>query len=470
MTTHLAPPRRATSQGIDRPRLARARRRLRWADLLVMVCWSSVAAAVSLYLASGGLLQVVDVASAVTALGIVVGLIGTNLILVMLVLAARIPLVDRAVGQDVAMAFHRRLGKPALYLLLGHGVLLTTGYALQDGSNVISETVGFFSGSDFVLAYAGLGLLVFVVLSSVVAVRRRFSYEAWHVIHLLSYAAVLVAVPHQLSAGAVLAGGTWQRVYWIGLYVLAFGSVAAFRFAVPLVRSARHGITVAGVEALAPGVVSIHLRGRDLERLQTEGGQYAIWRFWSAKTWWHAHPISFSAVPSAHSARITVRDLGRGSSAISRVLPGTRVSIEGPYGIFTDAARMTNRVAVVAAGIGITPVRSLLEGARLSSGEATVLLRATDASQQYLWDEIQNLPGMQGNTVYSMTGPRPPGVATWLSAEALNRGVTLTSAFPHLSDSDLYVCGPASWTELVVRDARVAGLAETQIHVERFDW
>ena len=48
----------------------------------------------------------------VTALGIVAGLVGTDLILIMLVLAARIPFIDRVVGQDLAMALHRPSASP----------------------------------------------------------------------------------------------------------------------------------------------------------------------------------------------------------------------------------------------------------------------------------------------------------------------------------------------------------------------
>ncbi|WEO78895.1 ferredoxin reductase family protein [Cryobacterium sp. SO2] len=461
---------RGAAAPVVRARRIRTRRRLRAADILATLLWTSAAIAVALYLSYGGLSYVTDVASAVSALGIVTGLVGTDLILVMLVLAARIPFIDRTVGQDVAMAQHRRLGKPALYLILAHGVLLTAGYALSDGSNVFAETISLFNTPDMASAYLGVGLLVAVVVSSLVAVRRRFPYEVWHAIHLLSYAAVLVALPHQLSAGGVLADGTVQRVYWLALYVLAFGSIGWFRFVVPVIRSYRHAITVSGIEAIAPGVVSIHLAGRHLDRLQTAGGQYAIWRFWTGGTWWHAHPISFSAVPTATSARITVRDLGAGSRALASVRPGTRVSIEGPYGLFTDAARTSPHLAVVAAGIGITPIRSLLEHSRLTPGEATVLLRGTDDSQSYLWDEVGALSRTAGSAIYAMIGPRPRGLDTWMSAEALSAGVTISSVFPRLADSDLYVCGPQAWTDLVVRDAKAAGLPDRQIHVERFDW
>lgn len=446
------------------------RPRLRNADMLVTACWVSVAAAVALFLSTGGPAQIADVAGGVTAAGIVTGLIGTDLILVVLVLAARIPWIDRTFGQDTAMALHRRLGKPALFLILGHGALLTVGYALTDGLTLWNETLALYSGGDMLLALLGSTLLVLVVVTSLVAVRRRFAYEAWHAIHLLSYAAVLVAVPHQLSAGQVLAASTPQRVYWISLYVLAFGSIAWFRFAVPVLATLRHRIRVEAVETIAPGVFSIHLAGRELQRLGAVGGQYAIWRFWSGGTWWHAHPISFSSIPTATRARITVRALGAGTGRLARLRRGTAVSIEGPYGIFTDVARTAPRLAIVAAGIGITPARALLEHGGLRPGEATVLLRATDDSQTYLWDETQALVRGSGGSLFGMIGRRPAGLATWMSAEAIARGVTIASALPGLLESDLFVCGPTAWADLVVRDARAAGLPDRRIHVERFDW
>ncbi|WP_295825914.1 ferric reductase-like transmembrane domain-containing protein [uncultured Microbacterium sp.] len=444
------------------------RRRERAAVALIAACWVSVIVAVMLFLASGRPAQIAGLSDAVTAAGIVTGLIGTDLLLVMLVLAARIPWVDRTFGQDAAIRLHRRLGKPAVYLILGHGALIIVGYSLRDGLSLWHQTLSLLSGADMLLAWLGTGLLVVVVVTSLVVVRRRLAHEVWHAIHLISYAAVLVAVPHQLSAGQVLAGSTPQTFYWTCLYVLAFGSIAWFRFAAPLLATEEHQLRVVGVEPLGVGVFSIHLSGRDLTRLGVRGGQYAIWRFWSRGTWWHAHPISFSAMPTDTGARLTVRALGAGTERLARLKPGTRVSFAGPYGVFTDAARSAPRLAVVAAGIGITPARALLEDTDLAQGEATVVLRATDRSQAFLWDETKSLVERSGGAVVEMVGRRPSGASSWMSADAATRGTSISTVLPDLLDSDLFVCGPGDWTDLVVAEARAAGLADRRIHVERF--
>jgi predicted ferric reductase len=460
-------------QYVRAPRIDRrrqfARRALR-ADILVTLLWASGAAAAAIFLASGGAAQFTSPAQAVTSLGILTGLVGSDFILVMLVLAARVPIIDRTIGHDRAVAVHRSLGKPALYLILGHAALLLIGYGMSSGFDPIAEIGPMLALPDMPLAFIGTALLIAVVVTSLIAVRRKFSYEGWHLVHLLSYISVIFALPHQFSVGGILANGTVQRVYWIGLYVVAIGSIAIYRFIKPTVSSLRHQITVAGVTTISPGVTSIHLRGRRLRDLGTAGGQFFIWRFWTGRTWWHSHPISLSAMPTDSRARITVRDLGNGSARISQVPVGTAVSIEGPYGLFTDVARTAPRLAIVAAGIGVTPVRALLEGARFAPGEATVLLRASSQDETYLWDEIADIAEAKGATLYTMVGRRSPVGASWMPEEDARRGVTLASVFPHLAQSDLYLCGPTTWLDLVEADANAAGMPAHQIHAERFDW
>jgi len=461
-------PRRAGAPRPDRRR--QYRRRARAADLLVAALWASGAVAITLFLATGGMSKFATIAGAVTSVGILTGLVGTDFILVMLVLAARVPIIDSTIGHDRAMAVHRSLGKPALYLLLAHALFLLVGYGMTEGINPVAEIFSLLAIPDMPLAFVGMGLLIVVVVTSFVAVRKRFSYEGWHLVHLLSYVAVIVAVPHQLSIGGILAQGSFERAYWISLYVLALGAIITYRFIEPVVSSLRHGIWVQKVETVAPGVVSIHMTGKDLRELGSSGGQFFIWRFWTGRTWWHSHPISLSAMPTNRAARITVRDLGQGSGSISQIPPGTRVSLEGPYGLFTDSARSAQRLAIVVAGIGITPVRALLEQSPLAPGEATILLRASDEKETYLWNEIIALAKKKGATVYTMIGRRARRGRTWMPEADANRGVTLRSIFPDLAKSDLYICGPTAWLNLVEAEARSSGLPAHQLHTERFDW
>jgi predicted ferric reductase len=446
------------------------RRRALASNLLVGLVWASGLIAVILFFTSAGSAPFGTVGASVSSIGILCGLVGSDFVLVMIVLAARVPFIDRTIGHDRAVAVHRSLGKPALYLLLAHAALLLIGYGIEQGLNPIAELGPMLATPNVWLALIGLLLLVTVVVTSLVAVKRRFSYEGWHLVHLLSYVAVAFALPHQLTLGGVLATGTLQRVYWITLYVVALGSIATFRFIEPVVSSLRHRIRVSGVETIAPGVVSVHLTGRDLRELGSAGGQFFVWRFWTGSTWWHSHPISLSAVPTDATARITVRDLGSGTGRLTSLPVGTAVSVEGPYGLFTPAARTSPKLAIVAAGIGITPARALLEQSSLRPGEATVLLRASDDDDAFLWSEMDALAKQKGAALYTMTGHRSPSAPRWMPAPDAARGVTLRSVFPDLLESDLYLCGPAAWLELVEADAVALGMPQHQIHSERFDW
>lgn len=459
-------------RAVEHDRRARTKahkRRMRAADTLTALAVISPAAAVALYLASGGFGAVHDPASAVTALGIVTGLVATNLLLLMVLLAARVPLLDRVFGHDRVIGVHRSIGKPAIYLLLTHAICVTVGYGMSDGSGPIRETISFLGmGLSLLAAYVGLGLLIAVVVTSLVSLRRRFTYELWHLVHLMSYLGVAIALPHQLSTGTVFLG-TPQRLYWIGLYAVAFSCAGVYRFIVPTWRSLRTGLRIERIERVSADVFSVHVVGRDLDRLRIDGGQFAIWRFWSLHTWWHAHPVSFSAAPTNERARITVRVLGRGTARLAALRAGTRVSFEGPYGVFTDRARTAPYLTAIAAGIGVTPIRALLESSTFRPGEATVLLRASDTSQQVLWNEVAAVAQHQGGTVLGMTGHRPHGRSTWMSADAVAQGVRMRDLFPRLLDSDVYVCGPSRWTQLVLREARAAGVPAHRIHAERFD-
>lgn len=453
------------------------RQRLLRADLLTVIAWGSVAAAVALWLADGGAAGVSSVASAFTAAGIVAGLAGMDLVLLMLLLAARIPYIDRTIGHDRALEFHRKLGKPSLYLLLAHGFLLAVGYGMAEGLDPVSESISLWQQvPDMWLAFVSMALFIAVVVTSLVAVRRRFPYEFWYVVHLLTYAAVGTSLPHQFSVGGLFAEGTWQRWYWLAICIATGAALVYFRVLQPLMATSRHQLTVSRVEVAAPGVINIFMAGRQLDRLAETGGRFFIWRFLAPGMWWHPHPFSLSAEPAITgprgegTLRITVRNLGAGSAQLVRLRKGTRVAVEGPYGLLSTGARTRNKVVMIGAGIGITPLRALLETTPFTPGEASVLLRGHTEQELYLSSEILDLCRSRGVRLFHLPGPRSRVRSSWLPQEAVRGGYGLTAFVPDVADSDVYVCGPTGWADSVIADVRQAGVPEEQIHHERFDW
>lgn len=445
--------------------------RQRRADTLEGLVWFSVAVVLALFLADGGWSYFTNVRDVATGVGIVAGLVGSDLLLVMLLLAARLPVIDGAIGYDRAVAAHRRLGKPVLYLILGHMVLLLIGYSLALERDPVTQAITMITTmADMPQAFIAVALFVIVVVSSLVIVRHKLPYLGWYLVHLLAYAAVLLALPHQFGQGELFAVGNWARGYWLALYGGTLAAVAVFRFLIPLGRNLRHRLRVSEVRTEAPGVVSIVMTGHHLDRLAAHGGQFFSWRFWSPGLHLEAHPYSLSAAPNDQSLRITVRQLGDGSHRLLGVRPGARVFFEGPYGLFTAAARTTGHTLLIGAGIGITPIRSLLEDIDTPPGGLTVILRGNDDEHVYLRREVEEICDRVGARLEVLVGLPPNEGRTWLPAAEFAAGQTMSTLVPDIPDVDLFICGPKPWADLVMRDARKSGVPAHRIHAERFDW
>ena len=98
------------------------------------------------------------------------------------------------------------------------------------------------------------------------------SYETWWTIHLYTYLAIGLSFMHQVLTGPMFIGHPLNKAYWTFLYVAAAAIIILWRFAIPTVRSLRHNLRVEQVVVEGPGVVSIIMKGRGLDRLGAQGG------------------------------------------------------------------------------------------------------------------------------------------------------------------------------------------------------
>jgi predicted ferric reductase len=393
------------------------------------------------------------------ALGRVAGMVAAYAMLVVVVLVARVPAIERAVGQDRLVSWHRRLAPWPLYLVAAHGVLITAGYAQQARTGLLHELWTLLTTYQGVLAAtAGSALLVAAGVTSYRKARRRMAYETWWAVHLYTYLALFLAFSHQTATGGPFIAHPIAGKVWTALWVGGAALVVLFRIALPAARTLRHRPVVEAVHADAPGVVTLVVRGHALERLPLAGGQFVQLRVLRRGLWWQAHPYSVSGMPRDGRLRLTVKALGDHSAGVARLRPGTRLAIEGPYGVFTKHARHGDKLLLAGAGVGVTPLRALLED--LPAGvDVDVVVRASSPELLVLRDEVRALVRRRGGRLHEVTGSREENV---LHDRALRRLV------PDIRSRDVYVCGPIGFMDAVASAASAAGVPPDRIHREEF--
>jgi predicted ferric reductase len=411
----------------------------------------------------GGNLHIHSNGDLLTSIARISGLLCAYLALVQVLLLARIPWLERATGFDRLSVWHRWNGHATLWLLLIHVVTSVWGYAMLDKLTVPSEistmlTKGVYPG--MITATIGTVLLIAVVVTSIVIVRRRLRYESWYAVHLLAYAGIALGWFHQIPTGNELVLSTVAADYWRSLYVATIAVIVIWRLALPAAKTLRHALRVSEIVHEAPGVVSVHISGRGLDRLRARPGHFFLWRFLSRGSWWTSHPFSLSAAPTDDALRITVKALGDHTGRMERIRPGTRVIAEGPLGVFTAAARKREKVLLIAGGIGITPVRALLEEL---DGDIVVIYRVVAESDIVFAEELEQIARERGTTLRYVVGDH----ATEEGAQLLSPA-HLRDLVPDLAERDVFVCGPPAMIAHVEASVRSAGVSRRHLHVERF--
>ena len=385
-------------------------------------------------------------------------LVGTYLVLMVVLLVGRIPVVERTLGQDRLTRWHRHLAPWTLVSICAHVVLVIVASADQARTGALQEFADMLRSYPWILAAtSGFFLLVAAAVTSARIARRHMHYETWWAVHLYTYLALALSFPHTLL-GASFAGQPFARAFWIVLWLLTAGTVLVYRVLLPLWRTVRHRLRVVAVEPIAPGVVSVICQGRFLERLPLSGGQFMQWRILKPGLWWQAHPYSVSALPAPPHLRFTVKAAGDHSGGLAELTPGTRLAIEGPYGAFTADSRSRDHVALIGAGLGITPLRALLEDMP-AEVDVAMVVRASQANELILRDELRLLLARRASTLHELIGPR--------SSAALGPA-TLAPLIPDIAHRDVFICGPTGFTASVRESLRTLGVPAKRVHHETF--
>jgi len=391
---------------------------------------------------------------------------GAGLAVIALVtLAARIGPLDRALGSERAYLWHGRLGRYAISMIVAHAILITAGYALIAGDGVGAVISSYLADDNVQLAIAGTGLFLVVGVASMAAVRRAVRYEVWHAIHLVTYAAILLGLVHQVTQGAQFADHPVASVLWVAACLIPVTVLLVNRLVRPLVLNLRHRFTLVAVVPEASGVFSLVIGGRDLQRAPALAGQYIRVHADARGLRLASNPYSLSVAPGGADWRITVGAVGEHSRRLVSLRPGTRLWLEGPLGGLVLGPRSSAPVVLIAGGTGVAPIRALAEAALRERPRSPVVVwyRVHDPAQALFGAEWERLMAWAGGrlAVHLRTGPRTRR-GNRLDAAAL------TAIAPWIAQAEVLVCGGRALVESAQRAARDAGASN--VRVESFGW
>ena len=429
-----------------------------WAIVIVTVT-------VGLWLLAGGagalLAGGIDTALAISQLS---GLLAALAALGGLVLTARPAWLERNVGLDRMIGWHRITGMTAAFGMAVH--VAASLYAAGGGlTRMWTGLIDLITTADwFVAALVAAILFALVSLTSWRRLRTRMTYETWHMVHLAGYLAVALAFPHALFSGTTLGSSAVARWWWIALYAATAVVILVSRVGGILRPALRPRTTVTRIIPEGPGVASLVITGPGVDTFAARPGQFVGLRVLTRDLWWQSHPYSLSAATQPGALRLTIKALGDASTRTIAVEPGTRVLLEGPYGVMTIDQAQGRRVLLVGAGVGLAPMRSLLE-ASTSAQAPIILARAHTNADLPLASELDQLARERGGALIPITGPRsqfPDGNP--FTAQALSANIG------DLRSRAVFVCGPTALQKRVCRELERAGVPRDQIHYERFSW
>jgi predicted ferric reductase len=395
------------------------------------------------------------------ALGRISGLLAVYLILWQLVLIGRVKFLEKMFGLDKLAFVHHINGLLAWIFILLHPIFLVVGYKLANEVTASSQMLDFLlNWEGMFAAILSVVIFVIVIVVSLAAIKKMFRYETWYFIHLATYLAIILAFSHQLEHGNTLQNfifiGYWYLIYWVAIGLLVY-----FKFLVPIRLFFKHKFYVSKIVQENSNVVSVYITGDKMEDYNFLGGQFAMFRFLDGRLALESHPFSFSQSKNNQELRITVKNLGDFTATIAnKIKIGTKVFIDGPHGIFTTARTENKKIALIAGGVGITPVRALVEN---TTEKDSVVLYSCVLEQDFIFiDEFKKLNNKISLHLIASQDTSWAGECGRLDEEKLIRLI------PDYLDRSFYICGPPLFMKNAIQILHKLHVKKKNIYFEKF--
>lgn len=400
-----------------------------------------------------------------TQLSTTTGLLALSAMVCAAVLPSRVRSLTRAFGIEGILEVHRSLGTLAAGLVLLH---LACVVAADPANVALLSPSRATPASRWALA-ATVALALVVVLAVTRSRYRHLPYELWRWTHLgLAAVAVTGSALHVWYLQQLVADAVMSAV--LSLLTVALVAVLLHRWLLRAVFDPSAEFLVREVRSETPSISTLVLD----RRRARHGSDAADWTFAPGQFAWlrlarstHAEEHPFTIASSAHdpdSVEFTIRHAGTFTTAVAELRPGQPVWVDGPHGAFTvDDSRSATGVVMIAGGVGVTPMMSMLRTAA-DRGDARrfhLVLVVARREDVLFREELAALADhLYLHVTEVLRGPHRNATAPLTTALA---GV------PDPGSLDYFVCGSPTLVETAFSSLALLGVPPDHVRTEQFD-
>jgi predicted ferric reductase len=381
-------------------------------------------------------------------------------------LTARFRYVTEPWGEDIIYHFHRRISLIAVGLVLAHPIIL---FIARPELLPLLNSIRAPWRARFA-ALSTYSLIALIVLAFW-RVKLNVRYETWHLTHIvLAVVAVVAGVAHMVGWSFYLSDPR-KRGLWIGLPIFWIALLLYVRIIKPLFML-RRPYRVAEVRRERGDSWTLMMRPVGHPRLQFTPGQFGWLTVWGSPFKVTAHPFSFSSSAAGADGRVemTIRNLGDFTSGIGSVPVGQRVYLDGPYGAFTIDRNPADMHVLIAGGIGITPMMSIIRTLADRGDKRPVILLYGNRDWEAVTfrEELEALKQRLNLTIVHVLSQPPAGWTGergFIDAEVLARHLP-----PPFADHEYYLCGSDVMMDAIETALSELGVPLSKYHSERYSF
>lgn len=331
------------------------------------------------------------------------GMLAFAVILAEFLLSGRFRAVSTQIGMDVTMRFHQLVARTALALALIHPFLyrapIKAPYPwdatreLTLGDNVTAFTTG-------MLAWLLLIALIFAALG-----RERLDvrYEVWRFMHGMTAAMIALLLLHHTLYLGRYSQDLILNLFWFALVAVALASLAFTYLMKPMLRL-RVPWRVDEVRSIGLDTWQVTISPLGHNGLQFQAGQFVWLNVGQRIPFLMENPFSVSSAPAKGDAlQLIIKELGDFTRTVGQLVRGTRAYVDGPYGNLVVTGRSEPGIALIAGGVGIAPLLSILRQLRIDGDpRPTILIYGNRIEEQIVYrDELEKLNRTEGARVSS---------------------------------------------------------------------